>query len=296
MGYFMIFLAMLSWSFVGILVKAASTMLDSTTITFARFFIGTVFLGIFLLIKDRGIKPRFSMKWIWIGAIGKSVNYFFENWAISIGYSFGNILVGPVQTIVLLIISVMFFKEKFTPKAMLATVLCVFGVLVISWNGMPLAELIGGNSLTTMFYLISGVGATFHVLSQKVLVKDMDSVNMNFSVFLCASIIMIIPLPWQFHFTGNVSLPAVAALLLLGLITGLSFYWFAEALKKVSLSVAVIISNTGVLFTILWSFLFYRDPITLYILGGSVLIMVGLVVLNIPERVKLKVKAVELEG
>ena len=43
MGYLLLFLATLLWSFVGILVKSASTMADSTVITYARFGFGIVF-------------------------------------------------------------------------------------------------------------------------------------------------------------------------------------------------------------------------------------------------------------
>jgi drug/metabolite transporter (DMT)-like permease len=283
-GYILLLLATVSWSFVGILVKSASTMLDSTTITFARFSIGVVFLGFLLLIKDGSIKLRFSMKWIWIGALGKTVNYFFENWGLSIGYSYGNILVGPVQTVVLLLVSALLLKDTISPRGWFAAVMCVIGVLVISWNGMPIGQLFQGSSLTTLLFVISGIGATFHVLSQKILVRDMDAGNMNFSVFFWSSLIMTLPLPWQFEFKGNVSMTAVASIVLLGLITGLSFYWFSRALTKVSFPIAVIVSNTSVLFTILWSYLFYRDPITLYVIGVAALFTIGLVVLNLPVK------------
>lgn len=297
MGYVLLLLATLSWSFVGILVKAASTMVDSTTITFARFSIGVVFLGLFLLMKRRGLPLQFRMKWIWLGAIGKAVNYFFENLGLSIGYSYGYILVTPVSTVALLLASVFLFKERITIRGKIASAMCVIGVFIISWNGKPLEQLFGGNSITTLLFIIAGIGATFHVLSQKMLIKAMDPGTMNFSVFFWASLVMLLPLPWQFEFQGNVSFTAIGALILLGLITGTSFYWFSQGLARVPFSVAVIVSNTSVLFAILWSFLFYRDPITWYILGGALLFSAGLVVLNLPvkpvQRKEKPVKALE---
>ncbi|MDQ1911038.1 DMT family transporter [Paenibacillus sp. GD4] len=292
MGYVLLMLATLSWSFVGILVKAASAAVDSTTITLARFAFGVLFLGLFLFIRDRSLQLRFDMKWIWIGAIGKCMNYFFENIAISIGYSYGNILVGPVQTVSLLLLSVVLLKDKVTPRGWFAAAMCVAGVLIISWNGVPLAELFSGGALTTLLFVISGIGATFHVLSQKLLIRDLDSGTMNFSIFFWASLVMLLPLPWQFEIKGAMTWTAWLALMLLGLITGLSFYWFSQALKKVAFPIAVIVSNTAVLFTILWGYLFYGDPVTTYIIGGAVLFTVGLVVLNLPsKRVRLQAAA-----
>ncbi len=71
MGYLLL-LATLSWSFVGISVKTAGMMVDGTTITFFRFFIGILSLGLFLFIRYRSIGLRLDLTWVWIGAIGKA--------------------------------------------------------------------------------------------------------------------------------------------------------------------------------------------------------------------------------
>ncbi|ULL13217.1 DMT family transporter [Paenibacillus sp. H1-7] len=284
MGYVLLLLATLSWSFVGILVKTASTMVDSTTITFARFAIGIAFLGLLLLWKRGKIDLRTRMKWIWIGALGKSCNYFFENLALSIGFSYGNILVGPIQTVILLFISAFYFKEHVSARGWAAAAMCIGGVLLISWNGLPLHEMLASNGLTTFLFVLSAIGTTFHVLSQKMLIRTMDAENMNFSVFFWCSLLMAVPLPFQAHATGPVNGWGIAALIGLGLITGLSFNWFAQALKKVSFAVAVIVSNTGVLFTIAWSYLFFHDPITIYIIGGAGVFVAGLLLLNWPAK------------
>ncbi|MFC4776224.1 DMT family transporter [Paenibacillus sp. GCM10023252] len=290
MGYILLLLATLAWSFVGILVKTASTMVDSTIITFARFALGIVFLGAFLLIKDRKISLQASMKWIWIGALGKCCNYFFENTALQIGYSYGIILNYPIQTVVLLILSIFLFKEHVSGKAWTAAALCIIGVLFISWNGQT-EGIMSGNALTTLLYACSAIGAAVHILSQKMLIQSMDNGNMNFSVFFWCSILMAIPIPWQSEgITGEVTAIAWGALLTLGLITGLSFYLFSEAIRRVPFSAAVIISNSMVIFTIIWAYLFYNEPITPYIIAGTVIFLAGLLLLNLPTR-KVTVKA-----
>lgn len=284
MGYFLLLIATMSWSFVGILVKAASVMVDSTTITFARFSLGVVFLGILLMVKQRKLGLKLDTRWIWIGAIGKSCNYLFENMAISIGYSYGNILVGPIQTVILLLVSVFIFKEKVTVRGWTAGALCILGVLCISWNGLPLHTMLASNGLTTLLFVLSAVGTSLHVLSQKMLIQSMESGGLNFSIFLLCSLMMALPLTVQAHSIGPVTIGGIAALLGLGLITGLSFNWFAEALKRVSFAVAVIVSNCGSLFTILWSYLFFHDHISVYIMSGAGLFIAGLLLLNWPLR------------
>ncbi|WJH35850.1 DMT family transporter [Paenibacillus sp. CC-CFT747] len=225
MGYVLLLLATLAWSFVGILVKTASTMVDSSIITLSRFFFGVLFLILFLLWRDGRIVIRVGMKWIWLGAIGKSLNYLLENLALSIGYAYGNILVMPAQTVTLLLAARFLFGEKVTAKGWTAAVLCLAGVLVIGWNGEPLGALLQGGGLTTLLFTLAGMGAAVHVLSQRQLVKEMDNGNMNLSVFSLSTLIVALPVPLQqpaFH--GPVTVWAWGALVLLGLITGLSFF------------------------------------------------------------------------
>lgn len=283
MGYVLLLLATIAWSFVGVLVKTASTMVDSSIITFARFFFGVVFLGIFLFIRDSKFNLRLGLKWIWIGAIGKAVNYIFENIALMIGYSYGNLIVQPVQTIVLLIAAGLVLKERVSPSGWVAAAFCVAGVLVVGWNGLPLDELLKGSGLTTLLFTFAGIGAAVHVLSQRMLVKKMDNGSMNLSVFFASTLIVTAPIPLQSEgFVGTPTVWAWGALVLLGLITGLSFFWFAEAIKRVPFAVVAIVGNSSVLFILLWSFLFYNEPITVYLIVGTFIFLIGLLLLNLP--------------
>lgn len=283
MSYVLLLLATLAWSFVGVLVKTATTMTDTAVISFARFFFGVICLGIYLYARDGRLRPRFAMKWIWIGALGKAVQYICENAGLNIGYSYGNILVQPVQTVALLLAAGWLFKERVSSRGWIAAVFCIIGVLVVGWNGTPLDELAQGSGLTTLLYTLAGIGAAVHVLSQRMLITTMDNGNMNFSVFLVSTVIVSLPIPVQSDgIAGPVTFGACAALVLLGVITGLSFFWFAEAIKKVPFAVVAIVGNCTVLFSILWAYVFFRDPITVYIIGGTLVFVAGFVILNLP--------------
>jgi len=282
-AYLFLFLAVTSWSFSGVLVKTASMMVDSMTITFSRFVLGAVFLGILIAVKDRGFKLNFRMKWVWYGALGKAANYFFECLGIAAGYSYGNILVSPIQTVLLLFLSVWLFKEKVTAQRWVAALLCIVGVLLLTWNG-NWSDQMGGGGLTTLFFVLSAIGVVFHVLSQKMLISEMDAGNMNLSVFLLCSLLLVLPLPITFEWSGEIHIGGLTALVAMGLSTGLSFYWFARSLQVIPFSVAAIISNCAVLLTVLWSYLFFNEPITSYVIVGVVVCLAGLLVLNLSKR------------
>lgn len=285
MGTILVLIAALMWSFVGILVKTAATMVNSPIISVARFLFGVIFLGGLLLFRDGKIKIHGHAKWIWIGAIAKSLNYIFENMAISLGFAYGNILVMPIQAVFLVAVSALFFKEALKLKHWVAIGLCIIGVFLVSWNGLPLSKLLHSNGITTLLFALAAIGGGFHLLSQKILIQTMDSASMNFSVFFWGVLLTSVPLSPTFHWSGHINGWSVFSLIALGFITGISFYIYANALKRMSFVVASILSNSSVLFTLLWSRLFFHEQITHYIVWGAVLFLAGVILLNIPTDV-----------
>ncbi len=284
MGILLLLLSTFMWSFVGILVKSASLMVSPIVITFFRFFIGIIFLALLVYFIEGKVRVHWKSPWIWAGACGKLVNYIFENIGVSIGYAYGNILVFPLQTLFMVAFSVMFLKEKFQLKTAFSVLLCIVGVLLVSWNGLPLEEVMQLNVLLTLLFALSAFGATFHFLSQKMLVDKMNAASMNFSMFVWCSLFAGAPLPVYGEMTGEIALWPVVSLLLLGAITAFSFYFFAQALRRVSLTIASIFNNASVIFTLIWAWLFFQEPITIYTVAGTLLFVVGMIVVNLPER------------
>lgn len=288
MDIVILFIIAAFWGLVGVLVKISALMVDSYTITFLRFFFGIVFLGVLLLAKDKKITVHWRSRWIWLGAIGKCTNYIFENLGISMGNAYGNIIIMPLYTMFLILISVLYLKEKMPAKNWAATGLCLAGVFLISWNGLSLEILFQTNLATTLLFALSAAGVAIHLMSQKILIQSMDSGNMNFSVFLWCSLITAAPLPFTFEWPGTFNIWSLLSLTALGLITGISFYLYANTLKKTPFLIAVIISNSSVLFTLLWSWVFLNETITLYIIAGAVIFLAGIIILNILEGVDLR--------
>lgn len=288
MGILLLLLSTFMWSFVGILVKSASLMVSPMVITFFRFFIGIIFLAMLVYMIEGKVRIHWKSPWIWAGALGKLVNYVFENIGVSIGYAYGNILVFPLQTLFMVAFSVVILKEGFNLKTALSVLLCIIGVLLVSWNGLPLEEVFQLNAWLTLLFALSAFGATFHFLSQKMLLDRMSSAGMNFSMFVWCSIISAAPLPMYGELTGEVRLWPVVSLILLGAITAFSFYFFAQALRKVSLTVASIFNNASVIFTLIWAWLFFNEPITLYTMTGTFLFVVGMIIVNVPQRRKVR--------
>lgn len=286
MEIFLLLAASIMWSFVGTLVKTATSMFNSSIISFLRFFGGIIFLSTLILWRDKNLTIHWKNKWIWIGALGKSANYIFENIGLSMGSSYGNVMAVPFQSILMLLISIYIFKDKIKKIHWVGVILSIAGISLVSWNGVSLRDYLTSNVVITLLFALSGIGSVMHTLSQKMLIDSMESGRMNLSIFIWCTIITAVPAGFNGKWTGAVAPAAILAVLALGFITGISFYMYANALKKIPFLVAVIVSNVSMLLNFLWSWIFFKESITAYILAGGSIFITGVILLNLPSKAK----------
>lgn len=296
MGYLYLFCVALMFSFGGTCVKLISPYFGPGYITFFRFAVGVLCLLLLKLALRQHFRQNFrqSLKlmggWILFGAIAKWLAYLTENYALSHGPSYGNIVTQPAQTIFLTLASVLLFKEKLSPRKVVCIILCMCGVLCISWNGRSLDAFFQENVLLTGLFILSGMCAGCHVLSQKMIADNMDIIDSNLSIFAVSAVLAALPLIPSAA-GGDLAglrpnLPCILAILAFGSITGIGFYLNAKAIPLVPFYMVPIIQSTMAIFAILWGVLFFHEKITLYIVGGTGMFLVGLIGLQMKRHEK----------
>ncbi len=291
MGYLYLLCVAMMFSFGGTCVKLISPYFSAEYITFFRFVVGVFFL---LLLK-KGKRQRFqegfrdcvrmSMGWILFGAAAKWLAYLTENYALSHGPSYGNIVTQPAQTTFLTLASVFLFKEKLSPKKIICIIFCMCGVLCISWNGRLVSEFFQENILLTGLFILSGMCAGSHVLAQKMIADKMDIIDSNLSIFSISALFALIPVVPS-TMGGALAgiqpgIPCLLAILAFGFITGIGFYLNAKAIPLVPFYMVPIIQSTMAIFAILWGVLFFHESISVYIIGGTAAFLVGLIGLQV---------------
>jgi drug/metabolite transporter (DMT)-like permease len=285
MGYLYVIITTLMFSLIGTCVTLAKSWVSSDIISFGRFFFGVLFLVSFMLISRKKISLKFTGGAIWLGVVCKCINYLTENYAIAHGYSFGNIVVWPVQCVAILLFALFFLHEKISPAAITGVILCVLGVGVISWNGQSVAQLMTGEGLfSTLLFVIAGTGAAGFTMAQKMLLDKMDSCNLNLSMFALSAVVTAIPLPFTAEFTGEFHIGALFGLMMLGLVTCAAFILTAEAMKKLPVFLVTVIQSMNVLLTLLWSVLFFHEPVTVWIIVGTLIFAVGMILVNLKKK------------
>ncbi len=301
MGYLYLLCVAIMFSFGGTCVRLISPHFGPAYITFFRFAVGVCFLLLLKAVKRQPWQKTFfpavrlASGWILFGAAAKWVAYLTENYALSHGPSYGNIVTQPAQTVFLTLSSVLLFKEKLPPRKLLCILLCMAGVLCISWNGRPLHVFFQENVLLTGLFILSGFCAGCHVLSQKMIAGQMDIIDSNLSIFAVSAALSALPLIPDAAGGGLIGVRpdfgCIAGILIFGFITGIGFYLNARAILLVPFYMVPIIQSTMAIFAILWGVLFFHEKISIYIIGGTVMFITGLIGLQLKAFNKKQPKA-----
>ena len=288
MGYLYLMLVALFFSFGGTSVKLIRPYFGPYMITFMRFFVGVLWLLALKAVKRRRFRadfiPQLKAHWPWLalGAAAKLLAYIAENVGLSVGVSYGNILTQPAQMILLTVIGAAVLHEKMSGGKWLGMALCILGILVISWNGMPLSALAGENLTLSLLYVASGMCAGLFVFAQKKAAPHFDILDSNLCMFsLAAALGFLLP-----AFRGELlpsappNVPCVLAILWFGFVTGIGFYLNAKAIPLVPFRMVALLQSTMVFFALAWGILFFREPVSVWIVLGSVLFVIGIVMIQ----------------
>ena len=282
MGYFYLILQALIFSFGGLMIKSVGTMLSPFLTSCLRFTIGIAMLFLIQRIRTGRIRLTLTDRVILIGGVCKALHYLAENFGVMRGFSYGGVLVWPVQTIVVFLVSTLVYREKTGLRTLAGTILCVAGVITISWNGASLSVFLGNSGIIMAAFVLAGIGAAGFSISQKARIREMDIVEMNASMFTFGWLTtLLVLIPTVPHATGAVNISGTISMLLLGIITCVGFLLQAAGIRTVPLLIATIIQSSSTVLTILWGVLIYHDPISRYVVLGTVFFMTGIVLVNL---------------
>ena len=293
-GYLYLIMVALFFSFGGTSVKLIRPYFSPFMITFLRFFVAVFWLIGLMIVKRRRLRADFWLKlkkhWKWLvfGACAKLAAYIMENVALSVGVSYGNILTQPAQMILLTILGAVVLHETMSAVQWAGVACCISGILLISWNGLPLDSLLGEQMILTLLYIFSGFCAGLFVFTQKKISSDFDILDSNLFMFaLAAALAFLFPAA-----QGNIlptsppDLTCIAAVIWFGFVTGIGFYLNAKAIPLVPFRMVALLQSTMVFFALAWGILFFHESVSVWIITGTVLFVTGIVVMQ--QKVKAK--------
>ena len=280
------------WGFVASTVKRLTTTVDPYTISFFRVSLATVvFVILFAIQKRDWQRIRWYLPWIIIGALGRAGNYLLYNSGLVLLPSNAATILAPVQTISVILLAKWMLGESVRTR-WLGLGLSLSGLLLIWWNGQGWKTLIEpryceGNTLL----VLAGVASAFQFCSQKVLSPRLSSLEILIPVFGWSTLITLFfacgcTPSARIGDLGQPYAPATWLLLLfLGLVlTGGSFLFLAEGYKRCAATTAVVITNTTILWTLIWSHHLLQEWVSAIMVIGALLGVAGAVAVIETDR------------
>ena len=208
--------------------------------------------------------------------------YAAENTALSIGVSYGNILTQPSQMILLTILGAAVLHEKMNGLKWAGICCCVLGILLISWNGMPLDALFGADLMLTLLYIFAGACAGLFIFAQKKVAGDFDILDSNLCMFIASSAMaFLVPLSQGTVLPAAApDLPCILAIIWFGFVTGIGFYLNAKAIPLVPFQMVAPLQSLMVFFALAWGILFFHEPVSVWIVSGAVVFVAGIMLMQ----------------
>lgn len=282
--FILIFLAAALWGMIGIFVDSAKNAgISEMPLVFSRALITAIIVGFIILFKDKKLfKIKLKDVWIFIVTGLASIvlfNYAYFKTINASSFSVAAVLLYTAPFFVILI-SVIFFKEKLTLRKLTALFVAFIGCCFVS-NIFNTQNRISSTAL--IFGLLTGFGYGLYTIFGNILLKrGYSSLTITFYIFLFAAILSLL-------FTSNITttiklvVTDYKVLLVVSLMaffnSVLPYLLYTNGLKGVEPSVAPIIATVEpVVATIVG--VFYHQPLNVYGVIGIVLVLCSVVILN----------------
>ncbi|MFL0250077.1 DMT family transporter [Clostridium neuense] len=262
-----------------------------------RFF--TAFSVMTVLIKVKLIKVGFKnkpIKWLGILAFFEPVMYFiFETYGVKNTSSSISGLMIALIPIAVTILAAYFLKEIPSIKRLIYIIISVSGVVLIVVMDNSNAS---SSSVTGILLLMGAVisAGFFNIISRKVS-RTFTPVEITYFMMgfgaLSFNLISIAMHAFngnlQEYFTPLLSKVFIESIVYLGIISSICAYFLINfSLSKLEASTTSVFSNISTIVSILAGVIFLNEKFYYYHVIGSILILIGVIGVNLPENKKEK--------
>ena len=284
--FIFIMLAASLWGTAGIFVRAAQKFnMSQMEIVFCRAFFTSLIIGLIICFIKRDLTLfKVKLKDIWLFMLTGVVSIILFNYSYYKTMALASLSVAAIllytAPFFVMIISVIFFKEKLTVRKAVACIVAFIGCSLVS-GILGQSAKISGEAL--FFGILTGFGYAFYTVFGEILIKKgYKTLTITFYVFLFAGIGSI-PLMNPVSLVGDLT-ENPASLLNVFLMsvfnTVLPYLFYTTGLRGVEPSTAPIFASVEPVVATLVGLILFNEPIGLPAVIGIILVLGAVIVLN----------------
>ena len=274
-------LAGILWGIISIFLKGLySAGFSALQVMFFRGFISCVFMAVFLFIKDKSLlKVKLKDIWLFLGTGVISLTFFSLCYFYTILESGASVAVVLLYTspVFVLIMSVLFFKEKITLIKIVALCFTFLGCILVSGVGNASGLSAKGFSIG----LCAGFGYALYSIFSRPALKKYDSFTVTFYTFLFSAI-SIIPFCSIFEIPSLIDTKSIFFSCGIALFcTILPYVFYTIGLSGLETGKAAILVTVEPLVATIIGFLLWKEDFSLIKLVGIIAILGSVLLLSI---------------
>ncbi|UTW44207.1 DMT family transporter [bacterium SCSIO 12696] len=278
--------AALMWAILPIMLKGILSDMSPASSAFYRFLMAGIMLLAILSFrkKDNNLKklaqPKLLLATLFAGLM-LAGNYLFFAWGVNhITPSASQVLI-QLAPVMLLLGSILLYKEPFSPRQWLGCAIFVFGLLLFFHHRLEslLADP-GDYGLGILLIVVAALVWAIYALVQKRILKHIDAQQLNLVVFFIGALSL---LPFSFPLVPELSAGQWLLLVLCGANTLVAYGCFTAALHhwqatKVSATLTTVPIWTLFIIPLclqIWPGLFTPEQLGLLNYSGAALVVIG---------------------
>lgn len=277
-GFVYIFITAILFSTMEVALKVAGGGFDSFQLTFLRFFIGGLFLLPFSLheMKQRQLKLTKSdlLYLLSLGIVCICISMLFFQLAVmktSANMVAIIICTNPVFTMVF---AHFIIKDRFTKRKAVVLLISVAGLIVVA---NPTQHIGMQDGIGILYAVIAAVSFGLYSVMGKKRIARIGGMTQTCLSFLLGSVVMAVLMVFlKKPMVAGINMSNIALLLYVGVaVTGIGYYCYFRAIEICGPSHASIAFFLKPMFAPIIAFVVLREPITINIVAGVVMILIG---------------------
>lgn len=280
---FYLLVATFFWALGLIIGKFCSAEMPPMTLTFVRYLLAGLGMGIIHFLKEKELKiAKNDILYIFILAfLGIVLNgvLFFKG--IGMTSPINTSIISSTTPAIVCVIGVLFFREKVNIKNIISIICSIAGILILLTNG-NLESLINirfnkGDLIILGAIISNGI----YIIGSKKILKKYESTKILTYLFIFTAIILLpsLYLERNMYVLNQVSLKAILSLIYMGLFSSLiAFLLQQKGIKKIGPVKASIYTNLIPIYSIILSSIILKERVTLIQIIAMILVMLAIII------------------
>jgi len=285
-GIIALIIANIIWGFASPIFKWSLTNIPPYTLAFWRFFLASIFLGIFLVATKQFAFPTLDAKhWfklVWYSLTGITLNIIFFFLGLQLTLSINAPVIASAQPLLIFILAPFLLGETVTKRKMTGLLIGTIGVSVIVFEPIYYNG-IDGNIVGNLLLVLATFFAVLATLTGRKLFHDQNPLQLMFWAFLIGAMTFLPLATFEFGSTPTLyqqlDIKGLVGILFGSIFSSaIAYSLYAYGLSKISASESSIFTYIDPVAGTILAYYMLHEPITIPFMIGAFFIFGGIFV------------------